>query len=77
MENPTGFSESFILGLIASTATFIGMVFAAFRKSRCSNIDCCWGMYKCNREVLTKEEIAVEPRTPNLHLPHNKNEVIV
>ncbi len=72
MDNPTGFSESFILGLIASLGAFVGMIFAAFRKSRCTNIDCCWGMYKCNREVLTKDELALD-----LQLPHNKNEVIV
>jgi hypothetical protein len=77
MDNPTGFSESFILGLIASLGAFVGMIFGAFRKSRCSNIDCCWGMYKCNREVLTNDELALEPPTPTLQLPHNKNEVIV
>jgi len=34
-------------------------------------------MYKCNREVLTTEELSKEPPTPTLHPPHNKNEVIV
>lgn len=75
--NPTGFSESFILGLIASVGALVGVIFSAFRKSRCTNIDCCWGMYKCNREVLTQEELAKEPNTPQLQHIHNKNEVIV
>jgi len=75
MENPTGFSESFILGLIASLGAFVGMVFTAFRKSRCNDINCCWGMYKCSRQVLTEEELKQEPRTPKLQ--EIKNEVLV
>jgi hypothetical protein len=64
MTNPTGFSESFILGLIASMGALVGIIFSAFRKSRCSNIECCFGMFKCRREVLTTEELALEPPTP-------------
>ncbi len=64
MENPTGFSESFILTLIASCGALVGIIFSAFRKSRCTNIECFFGMFKCRRDVLTPEELALEPPTP-------------
>lgn len=65
MENNTTFSESFILGLVASFGALIGIVFGAIRKSRCSNINCCWGLYTCQREVLTHDEIKLEPPSPH------------
>ncbi len=64
--NQTGFSESFILGLIASVGGLISMVFGAMRKSRCGNITCCFGCFKCSREVLTTEELKLEPPSPPL-----------
>jgi hypothetical protein len=63
-DNPTGFSESFILGLIASIGGLIGVVFSAMRKSRCNHIKCC--CITCDREVLTPDELVDEPPTPNL-----------
>lgn len=68
VEQNTGFSESFILGLIASVGGLISLVFASLRKSRCGNIRCCWGMFSCQREVLTHAELQLEPVSP-----HNKN----
>ena len=68
MENsktPSGFSESFILGLIASVGGLVSLVFGAMRKSRCSNIKCCWGMFKCDREPLTHDEMKLEPVSPS------------
>jgi len=65
-QNQTGFSESFILGLIASVGGLISLIFASLRKSRCENIRCCWGMFACNREVLTAEELKLEPPSPHL-----------
>jgi len=64
------FSESFILGLIASVGGLIGLVFSNMRKSRCSDINCCCGLFKCNRNVLTKEELENEPQSPDkkIHL---------
>ena len=63
MENNTEFSESFILGLIASVGALIGLVFSNMRKSRCADIRCCWGMFSCNREVMSKDELQLD--SPN------------
>ena len=65
MENKSEFSESFILGLIASLGGLIGLIFNNMRKSRCADIRCCWGMFSCKRTVLTPEEIITEPKSPN------------
>ena len=64
----TGLSESFILGLIASLGGLVSLIFASLRKSRCGNISCCFGCFKCQREVLTAEEIEIEPPSPHPHL---------
>ncbi len=66
-DNISGFSESFILGLIAATGAFIGIIFSSVRKSRCLNISCCWGLLVCNRDVLTLNELEKEPNTPKLN----------
>jgi len=60
----TGMSESFILGLVASLGGLISLIFASMRKSRCGDISCCWGFFSCKREVLTLDEIKVEPPSP-------------
>ncbi len=60
----TGMSESFILGLIASLGGLISLIFASLRKSRCGDISCCFGCFKCKREVLTTEELKLEPMSP-------------
>lgn len=59
----TGLSESFILGLIASLGGLISLIFGSMRKSRCRVINCC--CFKCERDVLTKEELALEPASPH------------
>ncbi len=53
MENDTGFSESFLLGVIAAFGGLITVVFASIRKSRCTTLKCC-GIY-CSREPLSEE----------------------
>ena len=60
-DNNTGFSESFILGLIASVGGLISLIFGSMRKSRCSNIVCCGGLFSCIRDPLTPEEMILEP----------------
>jgi len=61
----TGLSESFILGLIASLGGLISLIFASMRKSRCGDINCCWGLFSCKREILTSEELKLEPPSPH------------
>jgi len=58
MENQTGFSESFLLGLLAAFGGLITVVFAAIRKSRCTTINCCG--INCAREVMTENEVLQE-----------------
>ena len=65
VENNTQLSESFILGLIASLGGLISLIFSSMRKSRCGDISCCWGLWSCKREVLTTEEMRLEPISPN------------
>jgi hypothetical protein len=67
MDNQTGFSESFILGLIASVGGLISLIFASMRKSRCEDINCCFGLFKCKRMPLTTEELKLEPASPQQH----------
>lgn len=51
-------SESFILGCIGALGGLITITFSAIRKSRCSDINCL--CFKCKREVMTKEELAID-----------------
>ncbi len=60
----TGLSESFILGLIASLGGLIGLIFQSMRKSRCGDVSCCCGLFKCKRQVLTADELKLEPVSP-------------
>ena len=62
------FSESFILGLIASVGGLISLVFASMRKSRCGTISCCCGLFECSRDVLTTDEMRLEPLSPKLKI---------
>lgn len=63
MEN--GLSESFVLGLLATIGGLVTLVFSAMRKSRCSDISCCWGLFKCLRQPLTNDEIRLDPPSPH------------
>ena len=51
-------SESFILGCIGALGGLITITFSAIRKSRCSDVSCF--CFKCKREVMTKEELAID-----------------
>ena len=51
-------SESFILGCIGALGGLITITFSAVRKSRCSDVSCL--CFKCKREVMTKEELAID-----------------
>lgn len=58
MDNPTKFSESFLLGVIVSFGGLITVVFASIRKSRCTTLECCG--VKCVREPLSEDAIHKE-----------------
>jgi hypothetical protein len=65
VETTGGMSESFILGLIASVGGLITLIFASLRKSRCGDVSCCFGCFKCKREVLTEHELKLEAISPS------------
>ncbi len=67
----TGMSESFILGLIASLGGLIGLIFQSMRKSRCGDVSCCCGLFKCKRQILTNEELKNEPISPKHSIINN------
>ena len=66
----SGLSESFILGLIAAVGGLITLIFSSLRKSRCGNISCCFGLFKCQRTVLTQHELTLEPASPQYPISH-------
>lgn len=41
--------------IITIGAAAVGSVMLILFKSRCSNISICWGLWKCDREVLEPE----------------------
>jgi hypothetical protein len=53
---------------ITICAAAIGSTLLVLFKSRCSSMSFCWGLYKCNREVITVEETPPTP-TPTLPTP--------
>ena len=62
------FSESFILGLVGALGGLISLIFSSMRKSRCGTINCCCGLFSCNRDVLTTDEMRLEPISPKLKI---------
>ena len=55
-------SESFVLGIIGAFGGLITLVFASLRKSRCNDINCCCGLFKCNREVMSAEQMVIDAK---------------
>lgn len=61
-QNNMPVSESFVLGVIGAFGGLISLVFASIRKSRCSNIKCCCGLFTCARDVMDAEEMAIDAK---------------
>jgi len=64
-------ASSMILMLGATTACITGVVVAICsqqRQSRCSKINCCCGMFSCERDImsdeLAKAELEKQPAPP-------------
>ena len=58
------FSEPFILAFVGALGGLLSMFCVGMRKSRCKNISCCWHMFDCDREIMTKDELALEQPSP-------------
>ena len=54
------FNGSFWLGISAGISAFFVIVIGAINKSKCSNVDCCWGFFKCIRDTKAEEDIELE-----------------
>ncbi len=57
---------------ITICAAAIGSTLLVLFKSRCSKISFCWGLYSCDREVLSDSDDEENNQEPNL-LPDNLN----
>ena len=59
-------TESGIVMFVASFGALVAIVFTGLRRSRCVEIDFCWGALKCSRKNLTPEELKYElDRSPH------------
>jgi hypothetical protein len=54
------FNGAFWLAISASVSAFFVIVIGAINKSKCSDVDCCWGFFKCIRDIKAEEEIQLE-----------------
>ena len=46
-----------VAGALALTLGSLGGLCLILFKSRCSTISICWGLWSCNRKVMTEEEL--------------------
>jgi len=46
-----------VAGALALTLGSLGGLCLILFKSRCSSITICWGLWSCNRKVMTEEEL--------------------
>ena len=46
-----------VAGALALTLGSVGGLCLILFKSRCSTITLCWGLWSCNRKVMTEEEL--------------------
>lgn len=59
-------TESGIVMFVASFGALVAIVFTGLRRSRCVEIDFCWGALKCSRKNLTPDELKYElDRSPH------------
>lgn len=50
-----------IAAVITAAATGIAAVLVKMRRSRCSKIRCCWGLFNCEREVVSDDDVVDTP----------------
>lgn len=60
-------TETFWLSLAGIIVGFCGGAFAALNKSKCANVTCCWGMFKCIRDTQSEERL--EEHRIDMHMP--------
>jgi hypothetical protein len=60
----TQFNGAFWLAISASVSAFVVVVIAALNKSKCINVNCCCGLFSCQRD--TKSEMEIEEKALEL-----------
>jgi len=54
------FNGTFWLSISASISAFFIIVVGVINKSKCSNVNCCFGLFSCVRDTKAEEEIQLE-----------------
>ena len=56
----TTFNGSFFLSVGGLFISFIGILFYNLRRSRCKECEVCYGLFKCERELMSQEELEAD-----------------
>ena len=51
------FNGTFWIAIVGSISAFIIIIVTAMNKSKCSNVNCCWGLFSCIRDTTAEEKI--------------------
>ena len=54
------FNGSFWIAIAGAVSGFVVVIITAINKSKCSNVNCCWGLFNCIRDVKIEEEIELQ-----------------
>jgi hypothetical protein len=65
--NEQVFNGTFWLSLAGVFAGIIGVVIGVVNKSKCKNVDCCCGIFKCVRD--TDAEVEIEEHRIDHNVP--------
>jgi len=69
------FNGSFWIAIVGGIGAVIGLIFTAINKSKCQEIACCYGLFKCVRD--TQAETEIEERRLELRIPESpKNNIV-
>jgi len=67
------FNATFWLSFCGVVAGVLGLVFTAVNKSKCKNVECCCGVFKCQRDIGAEVELeehridnGLPPDTPTI-----------
>ena len=51
-------TPSFILALTGMVGSGLGLLLSTCLKSRCSNVNCCYGLIDCDRSVIPPNQLS-------------------
>jgi hypothetical protein len=76
--NEQVFNGTFWLSLAGVFAGIVGVIIGVVNKSKCKNVDCCCGIFRCVRD--TEAEVEIEEHRIDHNIPEspsNKNNNVV